>query len=342
MCEKYDFIIRKGNHYLKSKEEIPFEVLKNLRIAHIPIRSKEQCISKEIIGWLYDISSYYKPPIHSWHQNEMFQQIKKSNGQLSDEDIINYVKSYSSVNDEINEIKEVKQPFETKFCKNMELKYTQPKTFNVVGNILDFCENMALEYGKLHQTIKNMNEDILSNTDTDETAITLLEEAYTQVKKQLYFKENELIEKEMAYRRNINHRNNKIKVLTKENKTYQDNVKKITEEKNHLQKETTKKDNEIKSLNDEISNVKASKDKELKLLNDEISNVKASKDKEVKAIMSQKNKEINLVLDENNLMKKMLDEKNNQLEILEEKIRIINSIIDEKEKTIDLLRRGKY
>lgn len=227
MCEKYDFIISKGNHYLQCKERIPFEIPKNLRIAHIPIRSKEQCISKETIGWLYDISSYYKPPVHSWHQNEMFQLIKETNGQLSDEDIINYVKSYSSERDEINAIKELERPFDTSFCENMELKYTENKTFNVVKNILDFCENMALEYGKLHQTIKNMNEDILSNTDTDESYITLLEESYTQVKKQLYFKENELVTNNRNLSRNINHRNKKIKELNKEIKGYQEKIKEL-------------------------------------------------------------------------------------------------------------------
>ena len=227
MCEKYDFIISKGNHYLQCKERIPFEIPKNLRIAHIPIRSKEQCISKETIGWLYDISSYYKPPVHSWHQNEMFQLIKETNGQLSDEDIINYVKSYSSERDEIDAIKEIERPFDTSFCENMELKYTENKTFNVVKNILDFCENMALEYGKLHQTIKNMNEDILSNTDTDESYITLLEESYTQVKKQLYFKENELVTNNRNLSRNINHRNKKIKELNKEIKGYQEKIKEL-------------------------------------------------------------------------------------------------------------------
>ncbi len=227
MCEKYDFIISKGNHYLQCKERIPFEIPKNLRIAHIPIRSKEQCISKETIGWLYDISSYYKPPVHSWHQNEMFQLIKETNGQLSDEDIINYVKSYSSERDEIDAIKELERPFDTSFCENMELKYTENKTFNVVKNILDFCENMALEYGKLHQTIKNMNEDILSNTDTDESYITLLEESYTQVKKQLYFKENELVTNNRNLSRNINHRNKKIKELNKEIKGYQEKIKEL-------------------------------------------------------------------------------------------------------------------
>jgi len=342
LCKKYDFLIGKGNHYLTGKENIPFEVSKKLRIAHIPIRSKEQCISKETIGWLYDVSSYYKPPIHSWHQNEMFQLIKKSNGQLSDEDIINYVKSYSSVIDEIDEIKVVKKPFDTEFCKNMELKYTQNESFNVVNNILDFCENMALEYGKLHQTIKNMNEDILSNTDADESYITILEESYTQVKKQLYFTENEGITKEIDYRRMVNHRNNKINQLTRENKVCQDNLKKLTEEKNQLHDVTIKKDKEIKTLNDEISKIKASKDKEVKLLNDEISKVKALKDKEVKAIVNQKDKEITVALDEKKFMKKMLDEKNNQLEVLEEKIRILNSIIDEKEKTIDSFRMGKH
>ena len=64
--------------------------------------------------------------------------------------------------------------------------------------------------------MKNMNEDILDNETRDYSYLVILEDAYTHVKKQLYFRENEIVLKNKVYSLNINNKNNQIKQLTNE------------------------------------------------------------------------------------------------------------------------------
>ena len=160
LTEKYEVTITPGSHSIENKD-IPSEELDELRIAHIPIRNKIQCISKEVIGWLNDISDYYKDPKASWHQNIMFRMLVESEGDISDDDIINYAKEYSSRKSFDVDIAEKKHPFDTSFCKNMELKYTPDYSENSYAKILEFSEDLALNYGKANQTLKDVNEDIL-------------------------------------------------------------------------------------------------------------------------------------------------------------------------------------
>lgn len=192
----YDVKLKKGSHaiYDNNGKDIPLEILDDLRLVHVPIRSKGQFISKMVIGWLNNITTYYKYPGHSWHQNKVFQLLLKTNGKISDEQLIYYAKTYSSLISDNQKIKEVKKPFDISFCENLTCKYTHNQ-INDVKNILEFCENMALNYGKLNQTLKNINKEILNNTDNiNENYLDLLEDAYSNVKKQLYFKENENIQ----------------------------------------------------------------------------------------------------------------------------------------------------
>ena len=204
--------ITPGSHSIENKD-IPSEELDELRIAHIPIRNKIQCISKETIGWLNDISDYYKDPKASWHQNIMFRMLVESEGDISDEDIINYAKEYSSRKSFDVDIAEKKHPFDTSFCKNMELKYTPDYTENSYSKILEFSEDLALNYGKANQALKDVNEDILDGNLDKMDYLCTLEDAYTHVKKQLYLKENKLILRSKNYIGKIELKNEKIAEL---------------------------------------------------------------------------------------------------------------------------------
>jgi len=206
----YDIKIRKGSHSINDNGNfIPFETLDDLRLVHVPVRSKSQFLSKMIIGWLNNLTTYYKSPGHSWHQNKVFQLLLETNGKISDEQLIYFAKTYSSLKSENQDIKEIKKPFDISFCKNLTCKYTQ-SNINDVKNILEFCENMALDYGKLNQKIKNINNDILKNNESiSEDYLDLLEDSYTTVKRRVYFYENKIIQ----LRNSLTAKNNEMNEL---------------------------------------------------------------------------------------------------------------------------------
>ena len=284
LTENYEVTITPGAHSVENKD-ILFEELYELRIAHIPIRNKIQCISKEIIGWLNNISHYYKDPRSSWHQNIMYRMLIDSNGMLTDEQMYNYAKSYSSRKSLDMPIKEYDCEFDTSFCENIELKYTSPYNLNGFKKILDYAENPALNYAKTNQILTDVNEDILNNNNAESNYLYALEDAYTHVKKQLYFKENEFILKSKKFTGNIEVRNDKIrelkgKILEKNNKINEVNqqksekqvtIKELKREINKLKKDNEKLTNHNTKLNNENIELK-SKNKELNKLTEDILN----------------------------------------------------------------------
>lgn len=252
LTEKYDVEISPGSHSVENKD-IPFEELDELRMAHIPIRNKMQCISKEVIGWLNNISYYYKDPRSSWHQNVMYRKLVDSNGVLTDEDLYNYIKSYSSRKSLDMPIKEFDCQFDTSFCKNIDLKYTDSYKLNEFKKILEHVEELALRYAKINQMLADVNEDILNSSEAESNYLYSLEDAYIHVKRQLYFKENEFIIKSKKFTGNIEVKNDRINELKLE-------IKKLKEERkenNIKNKENIKVKNEnIKVKNERIKELK--------------------------------------------------------------------------------------
>lgn len=130
------------------------------------------------------------------------------NGHL-DEEIIKYGKEYSSRKSFDVDIAEQKHPFDTSFCKNMELKYTLDYSENIYAKFLEFAEDRTLNYGKIHQTLNDVNEEILNGNLDEIDYLCALEDAYTHVKKQLYFKENQLVLRSKNYIGKIELKNEK-------------------------------------------------------------------------------------------------------------------------------------
>lgn len=277
LTEIYDVVIEPGSHSVEDKD-IPFEELDELRIAHIPIRTKGQCISKETIGWLNNISHYYKDPRASWHQNIMYRKLIDSNGTLTDEELYDYVKSYSSRKTLDMPVKEFDCQFDTSFCEDIDLKYTSPYSFNGNKKILEFVEDLALRYAETKQMLADVNEDILNNNATDLNSVYLLEEGYSHLKKELYFKENEFITRSKKFTGNVEIKNDRInelkeKISEKNDKIHEKNDR-ITELKETIQE----KNSTIKELRQEAKklkkeNIKLKKDNDnLNSLNNEILN----------------------------------------------------------------------
>ena len=185
-----DIHINPGSHSVSYKidENIEKVELTKLSLAHVPIRSKSQCISKICNGWLNNRSRNLYNTKNSWHQKMIFDKLVKSNCMLSDDSLVEIAVSFSSKVD-FDDIDEViiEDKFDTSFCKNMENKYTH-NNINEFSNILKNMEELSLNYSRLNK----IHEDILCDIDvvgdkyTTMKYIDLLENSLLMYKKEKY------------------------------------------------------------------------------------------------------------------------------------------------------------
>ena len=140
----YDVKLTRGSHSLvfdpEYKEVLNRVVNPDLRIAHFPIRSKEQTISKVSVGWLNAISSTEKKPNDSFHWKKIFNQLKAQE-EIEDEDVVAIAAEFSCENDDTEKNLE-EDPMDLSFCTNIQIKYTDEKV-NQMSNLLEACEWMA-------------------------------------------------------------------------------------------------------------------------------------------------------------------------------------------------------
>ena len=169
-----------GNHGLKFLDaETPLENHdSNLKIAHFPIRSREQCMSKVIVGWpnLISINTENKP--WGWHWKNIYDKIK-SNCYLTVKDLEDFAKYYA-LEDFEDEIKIINRPINLDFCKDIVIRYYFP--FNYLRNILDKYEQFA----------KQM---ISFNRLFDENALSRLNHDYGVIKNSNLFDEEWYLDK---------------------------------------------------------------------------------------------------------------------------------------------------
>lgn len=123
----HDLIIKNGN-----KEKLANYDL-NLKMAHIPLRSKEQCMSKIMVGWPNIIATNTENEFWAYHWKELFDKIKDNND-ISLEDLEDFSKNYSMEN-KVEEVSTKKQPINLDFCEDIEIKYVHE--YNYLNNILD-------------------------------------------------------------------------------------------------------------------------------------------------------------------------------------------------------------
>ncbi|MDO5851919.1 MAG: glycosyltransferase family 2 protein [Methanobacteriaceae archaeon] len=281
ICEKYDVKIEKGSHNIFNENNIiPNDSLDSLKIAHCPIRSKEQCISKIVTGWLNNITNFYKKPLHSWHQKKLFQLILEKNGQLTNDDLIEFTKEFSSHNAS-KDISLKYDPFDLSFCKNIQLRYTNNIKVQDYTNILENSENISVNYALTKQKLNDINEIILNNDKSlNENYLNLLEESYSFMKKRIYVLENELILNEKKHKQELYKlkqemldfkvsSNNKLDELNKlkdkrvkELYDYRNNQLKLKEENLKLSKQKSEYSNSLEKSKKEI--IKLNKLLELK------------------------------------------------------------------------------
>lgn len=147
LVKNYGVKLTKGNHNLiynqKYNDSIKRIFCTDLRIAHFPMRSKEQALSKISVSWINNVCDIKRKKNESWHFRKMFNSLKES-GKLENEDILNFAKIYSSTT-EMEEIKVEEDHIDLTFCKNIEIKYTDGK-INPMLDLLRNSEELSLDY----------------------------------------------------------------------------------------------------------------------------------------------------------------------------------------------------
>ena len=147
LVKEYSVRLTKGNHDLiydkKYNSSINQVLNTDLRIAHFPIRFKEQAMSKISVGWIIILCEITRSKNESWHMEKMFNDLKES-GRIEDGAAMNFAKRYALNNDNTN-IKLKKDPIDLSYCKNITIKYTD-KQINSLTNLLNGCEQLSLDY----------------------------------------------------------------------------------------------------------------------------------------------------------------------------------------------------
>lgn len=144
-----------GNHdiqVMKNREDILFkEIHPDLRIAHFPIRSSEQIMSKVMIGWINNLSRSDRNPGEAFHWENFYNKIKKDSN-LFKKDFQQIVAEYlfedAGDNDKI-----FYRPIDLSFCKDLLIKYRAVDGIDPLRNLLVNCEVLALQHAKLEKKL---------------------------------------------------------------------------------------------------------------------------------------------------------------------------------------------
>lgn len=151
-----------GNHDLfisdRFKNKITCVEMNDLRIAHFPLRSVEQTMSKVLVSYPNTLSRKVVRPNVSHHYPLMFNKIKKE-GKLDINDVTEFSKQYSLEENsgklelEERNIKIIYHPMNLSFCKDIEIKYHFK--INPLANVLENYLYFASEIHKFRSEYEN-------------------------------------------------------------------------------------------------------------------------------------------------------------------------------------------
>lgn len=145
LVKNYAVKLTKGNHglvYDSNCEKIIRHVDNDMRIAHFPIRSKEQLILKITVKWIYNLSRPERIEGNSFHQQKIFNELKEKET-ITNEDVVNFAKNFALKGEEKIILNE--NAMDLTFCKDVEMKYT-PEIIKPFSHILESCEWLARAY----------------------------------------------------------------------------------------------------------------------------------------------------------------------------------------------------
>lgn len=158
------FIVDYGNHAVRLEDgtyPVDHYVLRTLPLAHFPLRSSEQILTKAFVSWLANLS-YEDRTIDGWHKQALYERFVK-NIPLSGEELelsaINYAADKNVENSLVED--HVKQ------AASYQLKHTDLMTFDPMVSVASMSEDLA---GMLRGAVANKNE----TSDEDYSGAELL------------------------------------------------------------------------------------------------------------------------------------------------------------------------
>lgn len=163
----FDVSIDMGSHNLVFKnphEKLTPVRLSNLRIAHFPLRSIEQCMSKILVGWPNLIKKNKENSIWGHHWKSFFEKIKDK-GLIDYDDLEYFSKNYSL--DEVSDDIEITQKrMNIGFCKDLEIRYSYDYNYlrNLLDNYVYFVEELLLSQSEVSR-LKMKNEEYEKEID---------------------------------------------------------------------------------------------------------------------------------------------------------------------------------
>lgn len=177
IVNNYDVSIAMGNHDLvfKNQHDKPTPVvIPNLILAHFPLRSTEQCMSKILVGWPTLIKKNKENNALGYHWKSLFEKIKQK-GSINSDDLEYFSKNYA-LREFNDNIQITEKRINIDFCENLEIKYDYDYSYlrNVLDNYIYFVEellisqNEVLELKKKNKEFERLlNENNLSRLNHD-------------------------------------------------------------------------------------------------------------------------------------------------------------------------------
>ncbi|MGB7968230.1 MAG: glycosyltransferase family 2 protein [Methanobacterium sp.] len=167
LVKNYSVKLSVGNHEIiyeeKYKNIIKSEYKPDLCLAHFPLRSREQTLSKIVIGWISSLHRENRVKGESFHWENIFNTLKEIE-EISNEDVTNLATEYALKGD-VGPVNIKLDPMDLTFCNNINIIYT-PDKINPISNLLygfELFSNSHLNFKK--ESIKNeqrLNTEITS------------------------------------------------------------------------------------------------------------------------------------------------------------------------------------
>ncbi|XP_051556208.1 putative leucine-rich repeat-containing protein DDB_G0290503 isoform X2 [Myxocyprinus asiaticus] len=197
--------------------------------------------------------------------------------------------------------------------KQLKLKNKQ------LANTQDELQETNAENAALIKKLNDLSDDLKKITEEKNQSLNKAQEKISELETQLKTKDQQLVNKE-AQLKEKNDENNAL--INKQNKLNED-LKKITEEKNNLQEKTQKEISDLKEKFEKQKQELANQDRKLKEKDEAISALEKESDKTKAELEKEKNKYKD-VINENKKLDQQVKEATEKVKILEEQIKQIN------------------
>jgi glycosyl transferase family 2 len=154
-----------GNHYCHDLPKENKKKCEYLKMAHYPVRSKDQLISNTLIGALNTLCIPFREKRRSWHRLALFKEIEEGKNL----DLIKIAHEYSSRVAQNKPPILNYEPMNIDFCENIEIKYSNISKIDIQNNLIKYSKDLAEEFraikeenielkNKLNKKNKQINE----------------------------------------------------------------------------------------------------------------------------------------------------------------------------------------